>query len=95
MSQEETPAQPARTCYANSSQVHYSRDDFYIEFKVNSPFGTETLSAVFMSPEAAKVLLRILEVNMKNYEEEHRKIGEPNLVVEESKVVEKEKPMYR
>jgi hypothetical protein len=48
-----------------------------------------------MSPEAAKVLLRILEVNMKNYEEEHRKIGEPNLVVEERKVVEKDKPMYR
>jgi hypothetical protein len=47
-----------------------------------------------MTPEAAKVLLRILEVNMKNYEEEHRKLGEPNLVVEEKKVVEKEKSIY-
>ncbi len=85
-----------RTLYANSSQVHYSKQDFCVTFSVDSPSGTETLFALLMPPEAAKVLLRILEVNVKLYEEEHRKLGEPTLITtEDKKAVEKVKPIYR
>ena len=92
---EEVPQQ-IRTFYANGSQVHYSKQDFCVTFSVDSPTGTEVLFAIMMPPEAAKVLLRILEVNVNLYEKEYRKMGEPTLIAtEDKKAVEKEKPIYR
>jgi hypothetical protein len=85
-----------RTFYANGSEVHHSKQDFCITFSVDSPSGTKTLFAVLTPPEAAKVLLRILEANVNSYEQEYRKIEEPKLITtEDKKSVEKEKPIYR
>jgi hypothetical protein len=60
--------------------VHYSRNDFFVTLGVNSPTGTERILSINMSPEAAKTLFRILEINVELYEKEHRKIGEPTLI---------------
>ena len=65
-------------------------------FSVDSPTGTEPLFAIMMPPEAAKALLRILEIDVNQYEKEHRKMDEPTLITtEDKKTVEKGKPIYR
>jgi len=80
--------------FANSFQVHYSKADFHIALAVETPNGERTLLGIFVSPEGAKTLLRILETNVKLYEETHRKIDEPKLITAEDKTVEQEKPIY-
>ena len=65
-------------------------------FSVDTPTGTESLFAIMMPPEAAKALLRMLEIDVNEYEEQHRKMDEPTLVTtEDKKTIEKEKPIYR
>jgi len=81
--------------FANSFQVHYSKADFHITLAVETPNGRRTLLGLFMSPEGAKTLLRILEINVNQYEETHRKIDEPKLITDEDKTVQQEKPIYR
>jgi hypothetical protein len=96
MPEEESKPPPVRTFFANTTEVHYSSSDFCIEFSVNSPSGTEPLFVIFMTPEAAKTLHRILGVDIENYERDYRKLPEPQLVAPEGEKAGPKKPeIYR
>ena len=91
-------AKPVPSCFANDFQVHYSRNDFFLTLRINSPSGTEETLAIYMSPEAAKTLLRILEVNVELYEKKYRKLGEPTLIMQakrKRKKIVQRPPIYR
>ena len=94
MQLSEETSKSVQSIYANYFQVHYSKSDFYITLGVETPTGKEPMLAVFASPEMAKTLLRILEFNLKLYEEKHRKVDEPHLVIEEERATQ-EKSIYQ
>ncbi len=96
MTEEESKPPPVRSYFANVSEVHYSSNDSCIEFSVNSPRGTELLFPIFMTPEAAKTLHRILGIDIENYERDYRKLQEPQLVPPKGEKAGPKKPdIYR
>jgi len=88
-----TPARP-QPVYVNSFEATYSKYEFCVTLGVVTPTGTQNLFDVLMTPEGAKTLLKVLEHQVKRYEEAVRKIEEIKITVEKGKAVQQEKAIY-
>lgn len=69
--------------YVNKFWATYRFEEFYIELIRENPEGEKSIGEIFMTPKAAKMLMRILEMLVKEYEEKFGEIPEPQLIREE------------
>jgi len=68
--------------YANSYAVTYRKSEFLIELRLEGPKGIEKTETLYTSPEYAKMLYRLLEVMIREYEEKFGKLPEQKIVKE-------------
>ena len=60
--------------YANSMFVAHSKEEFIIDFIVNSPTGNVVTSRVIVTPAHLKRIIDALQDNFSKYESQHGKI---------------------
>jgi hypothetical protein len=65
--------------YSNLAFLHLSPSEFILDFAriMPGPPRAKVLSRVILTPQAAKAVSRLLEVNIKKYEDQHGEIRGP------------------
>lgn len=69
----------AEGIYSNLAFLHLSPSEFILDFAriMPGPPQAKVLSRVILTPQAAKAVHRLLEVNIKKYEEQYDEIPGP------------------
>lgn len=69
--------------YVNKFWVTYRFEEFYIKLIRENPDEERTVGEIFVTPRQAKMLMRMLEMLLKEYEEKFGEIPEPQIIREE------------
>jgi len=60
--------------YANALLLSYSREEFLLDWLLNSPSGAHLVSRIIVSPGHIKSIIETLKINMEQYEQKFGRI---------------------